>query len=157
MEEQIRRAAGRAAHITEVNRQMKAYDARASGASGKKKRIGRFTLKQREKMVKRWKRKRARQLKRQSDGPTHQYEGRTKFANARPRVDGRFVTTKFMSDRGIHYDQATAGWVCSTLGGSRFQTAEEAVRAVDAARGGVGAASVASAPMAERDPWEIDV
>jgi hypothetical protein len=156
-EEQRRRAAGRAAHIAEVNRQMKAYDARASEASGKKKRIGRFTLKQREKMMKRWKRKRARQLKRRNDGPTHQYEGRTKFANARPRVDGRFVTTKFMSDRGIHYDQATAGWVCSTLGGSRFQTAEEAVRAVDAARGGVGAASVTSAPMAERDSWEIDV
>ena len=62
-----------------------------------------------------------------------------------------------MSDRGIHYDQTTAGWICSTLGGARFQTADEAVRAVDASSGGVGDASVASAPMAERAPWEVDV
>ena len=69
------------------------------------------------------------------EGKSHKYQGRTKFANARRRVKGRFVTLEFMNERGIKFDSEKPGWVCSTLDDKVFLTAGEAVAAVDASRG----------------------
>ena len=102
----------------------------------KKKRIGIYTLKQRKKRLKKWYRKRARIIKNQLEGKLHQYTGRTKFAHHRPRVKGRFAKTKFMEKLGIKFDSTRPGWVCETLGGVVFATADEAVTAVEA-KGGV--------------------
>jgi hypothetical protein len=99
---------------------------------GKLKRIGRFTVKQRQKMLKRWYKKRARILKRFQEGAVGKYQGRTNYAIARPRVKGRFVTTKFMDERGIKYENAQKGWRCTTLNDAVFPTADEAVEALDA-------------------------
>ena len=96
------------------------------------KRIGRFTVKQRQKMLKRWYKKRARILKRFQEGAVDKYQGRTNYAIARPRVKGRFVTTKFMDERGIKYENAQKGWRCTTLNDAVFPTADEAVEALDA-------------------------
>ena len=40
-----------------------------------------------------------------------------------------------MNERGIKFDSEKPGWVCSTLDGAVFLTADEAVKAVDASRG----------------------
>ena len=100
--------------------------------------IGSLTLTERRLKVQAYLAKRTRMLKnRQSRHKykSHKYQGRTKFANARRRVKGRFVTLEFMNERGIKFDSEKPGWVCSTLDDKVFLTADEAVAAVDASRG----------------------
>ena len=111
-------------------------DANTSGTDSQKIAlyVGPLTVSQRKHKVDRYLAKRARMLKNRVDGKnrsTHQYAGRTKFANARRRVKGRFVTLEFMQKRGIKFDSEKPGWVCSTLNGRVFLTADEAVKAVD--------------------------
>lgn len=94
--------------------------------------VGPLTITERRIKVKKYLLKRERRLKNRLEGKGHQYAGRTKFANARRRVKGRFVTLEFMSAKGIKFDSEKPGWVCSTLDSKVFPTADEAVRAVDA-------------------------
>jgi hypothetical protein len=100
------------------------------------KTVGAYSMTERRALLNKWYTKRARMKKNRLEGKSHQYMGRTKFANARPRVKGRFVPIKFMDDRGIKFDSEQSGWVCATLGGKVFATAHDAVQAVDAANGG---------------------
>ena len=97
--------------------------------------IGPLTRIERKAKVAKYLEKRARMKKNRLEGKSHKYQGRTKFANARRRVKGRFVTLEFMNERGIKFDSEKPGWVCSTLDGAVFLTADEAVKAVDASRG----------------------
>ena len=101
--------------------------------------VGSLTMSERKIKVNKYLVKRARRIKNRLEGKSHQYAGRTKFANARRRVKGRFVTLEFMSDKGIKYDSEKTGWVCATLGNKVFPTADEAVRAVDAGTAPVAA------------------
>ena len=99
--------------------------------------VGPLTRLERKAKVQKYLLKRARMKKNRLEGKghhwTHTYAGRTKFANARRRVKGRFVTLEFMQSRQIKFDSIKPGWVCKTLGGKVFLTADEAVKAVDAA------------------------
>ena len=109
---------------------------RKAAAKAKKreeKMIGAYTATERKALLEKYFKKRERMKKNRLEGKGHQYMGRTKFANARPRVKGRFVGIEFMNSRGIKFDSEKPGWVCSTLGGKVFTTADEAVNAVDAA------------------------
>ena len=93
--------------------------------------VGSLTVSERKLKVDAYLKKRARQLTNRLEGKTHQYAGRTKFANARRRVKGRFVTLEFMQIRGIKFDSEKPGWVCSSLNDAVFLTADDAVKAVD--------------------------
>ena len=106
--------------------------------------IGPLTRIQRKAKVQKWIEKRARMKKNRLEGKGHKYQGRTKFANARRRVKGRFVTLEFMNERGIKFDSEKPGWVCSTLNNRVFLTADEAVKAVDAQRAAVAAGAMAA-------------
>ena len=110
--------------------------ARAAAQHAKTKTIGAYNMTERKALLNKWFEKRARMKKNRLEGKSHQYMGRTKFANARPRVKGRFVPIKFMDDRGIKFISEKSGWVCATLGGKVFASAHDAVEAVDAANGG---------------------
>ena len=94
--------------------------------------VGPLTRLERKAKVQKYLLKRARMKKNRLEGKGHKYQGRTKFANARRRVKGRFVTLEFMNIRGIKFDSEKPGWVCSSLNSKVFLTADEAVKAVDA-------------------------
>lgn len=94
---------------------------------------------ERRSKVDKWLKKRARMIANQKKNALKKksrcrYVGRTKFAMSRRRVKGRFVSLKFLNDRGIKFDsnaKPEAGWVCSTLGGKVFLSLEDAMKAVD--------------------------
>ena len=112
--------------------------------------IGSLTLTERRLKVQAYLVKRTRMLKnRQSK---HKYNGRTKFANARRRVKGRFVTLEFMQVRGIKFDSEKPGWVCSTLSNKVFLTSDEAVKAVDAANGNTTGGGIPPPPTTRKGP-----
>ena len=110
------------------------------------RRIGPLTAEERRARVDRWLKKRARMIARQRENSSKKrknigrYVGRTKFAMSRRRVKGRFVSLKFLNERGIKFDSGAkpqSGWVCSTLGGRVFVELEDALKAVDGHHDGV--------------------
>jgi hypothetical protein len=111
---------------------------RKSGAGGEQEEgyIGSLTISERREKVQKYLIKRRRMLNNLKMKKSYPYKGRTRFANARRRVKGRFVTLEFMQVRGIKFDSEKPGWVCSSLGDKVFRTADAAVKAVDAANGG---------------------
>eukprot|EP00946_MAST-07B_sp_MAST-7B-sp1_P001172 g1172.t1 len=110
------------------------------------RRIGPLTAEERRVRVDKWLKKRARMIARQRENGSKKrktigrYVGRTKFAMSRRRVKGRFVSLKFLNERGIKFDSGAkpqSGWVCSTLGGRVFAELEDALKAVDTHHDGV--------------------
>ena len=94
--------------------------------------IGSMTRTERRAYVDRYLVKRARQRKLRAEGKLHKYKGRTKFANSRRRVKGRFISLKFLEKEDIRFVSEKSGWVCGTLGGQVFEMLEDALKATAA-------------------------
>ena len=89
--------------------------------------IGTITRGERRRKIQRWLLKRARRRQRPSKA---RYKGRMRFANARPRVKGRFVKIEFMNKMGLTFDTKKGAWFSLKLQ-KHFFSADEAVRQVE--------------------------
>ena len=129
------------------------------------RRIGSLTTKERRARVDKWLKKRARMIARRKENASKKtktmgrYVGRTKFAMSRRRVKGRFVSLKFLNERGIKFDSGAepqSGWVCSTLGGKVFVELEDALNAVNSQASSVNQKVVGEGKEDERKKREAN-